>query len=125
MKVEIVERKFAIANRAIDPPSFVLDLRVIVWDAVDVKAKDESLLASGTSDVFVTSNRLVGSHPEQRTMCTIAHRVMPSSTGVRSGRWRSREVAEALPAGVGRGFFSANDAIGEAQLTLSLYATRR
>ena len=49
-KVEILERKYAIANPMvpIDPPSYdMFDLRVVVWDAVDVKAKDESFFGGG------------------------------------------------------------------------------
>ena len=49
-KVEILERKYAIANPTvpIDPPSYdMFDLRVVVWDAVDVKAKDESFFGGG------------------------------------------------------------------------------
>ena len=57
-KIEILDRKLAIANPMIpiEPP--VLDayeLRIVVWDAVDVQAKDASFFGGGgTSDVFIT-----------------------------------------------------------------------
>ena len=124
MKVEIVERKFAIANPMIpiDPPSFDLfDLRVIVWDAVDVKAKDESLFGGGgTSDVFVTLKPIGREpYPEQRT--DVHYR----SPGDAEFNWRM-VWPMALPEKSPRLFLqvwdadllSANDAIGEAQLTL-------
>ena len=123
-KVEIVERKYAIANPmiAIDPPSSDLfDLRIIVWDAVDVKAKDETFFGGGgTSDVFITIKPIgKEQYPEQKT--DVHYR----SPGDAEFNWRMTWPI-ALPERAPRLFLqvwdadllSANDAIGEAQLTL-------
>jgi len=123
-KVEILERKYAIANPMIhvEPPTtFMFDLRVIVWDAVDVKAKDESFFGGGgTSDVFITV-RPIGreQYPEHKT--DVHYR----SPGDAEFNWRM-VWPMALPEKAPRLFvqiwdadlLSANDAIGEAQLTL-------
>ena len=58
VKVEMLDKKHALANPMVplEPPTYdMFELRVIVWDAVDVKAKDEAFFGGGgTSDVFIT-----------------------------------------------------------------------
>jgi hypothetical protein len=123
-KVEILQRNFAIANPMIpiDPPTFDLfDLRVVVWDATDVKAKDESFFGgAGTSDVFITIKPIGReSYNEQKTD------VHNRSPGDAEFNWRMCWPM-ALPEKAPRLFIqmwdadllSANDAIGEAQITL-------
>jgi len=124
IKVEIVERKFAIANPMIpiEPPNYdFFDLRIIVWDATDVKAKDESFFGGGgTSDVFITIKPIGReAYNEQRTD---THNRSP---GDAEFNWRMCWPMS-LPEKAPRLFMqvwdadllSANDAIGEAQLTL-------
>ena len=123
-KVEILERKFALANPMlpIDPPTYdMFELRVIVWDAVDVKAKDESFFGGGgTSDVFITIQP-IGSQPYQLQKTDVHWR----SPGDCEFNWRMVWPL-ALPEKSPRLFLqiwdadilSADDAIGEAQITL-------
>jgi len=124
VKVEIVERKFAIANPMIpiETPTFdVFDLRIIVWDAVDVKAKDESFFGGGgTSDVFITIQP-IGRETYNMQKTDVHNR----SPGDAEFNWRMcwpmllPERAPKLFLQVwDADLLSANDAIGEAQLTL-------
>lgn len=123
-KVEILEKKFAIANPMIpiDPPTYdMFELRVIVWDAVDVKAKDEAFFGGGgTSDVFVTVQP-IASQPYNMQKTDVHWR----SPGDAEFNWRMVWPI-ALPEKAPRLFvqiwdadiLSADDAIGEAQITL-------
>lgn len=123
-KVEILEKKFATANPMvpIDPPTYdMFELRVIVWDAVDVKAKDEAFFGGGgTSDVFVTVQP-IGSQPYNMQKTDVHWR----SPGDAEFNWRMVWPI-ALPEKAPRLFLqiwdadilSADDAIGEAQITL-------
>ena len=124
VKVEILERKLALADPMIpiEPPKLdMFELRVVVWDAFDVKAKDENFFgAGGTSDVMVTC-RLYGQQPYPMYKTDIHGR----SPGDAEFNWRM-VWPMALPETSPRLFlqvwdtdtFSADDAIGEAQLTL-------
>ena len=124
VKVEILEKRYAIANPIvpIEPPhTDMYELRIIVWDAVDVKARDEAFFGGGgTSDVFI-SLQPFGSQPYPKYQTDV--------------HWRSPGDAEfnfrmvwpmALPEKSPRLFMqvwdadilSANDAIGETILTL-------
>ena len=125
VKVEILDRKWALANPMlpVEPPTYdMFELRVIVWDAVDVKAKDESFFGGGgTSDVFV-SCQVIGGQPYQQQRTDTHHR----SPGDAEFNWRMTWPL-ALPEKDPRLFLllwdadilSADDAIGEAQLTLA------
>ena len=124
-KVEILDRKFALANpmMPIEPPHYDLfELRVIVWDAVDVKAKDENWFGKGgTSDVFITVQP-IGSQPYEQ-LRTDTHN---SSPGDAEFNWRMKWPV-ALPEKSGlrlfvqiwdADLFTSNDMIGECQVTL-------
>jgi len=123
-KVEILDRKNAIAQPMlpIEPPTTdMFELRVIVWDAVDVKARDESWFGGGgTSDVFIAVTP-IGNQPYVMRR-TDTHN---NSPGDAEFNWRM-VWQMALPEKSPRLFIqvwdadilSSNDAIGEAQLTL-------
>jgi len=123
-KVEIYDKKQAIANplEPIVPPSYdMFELRIIVWEAIEVKPRDEGFFGGGgTSDVFIS----IQPHGAQ------SYAQYKTDT-----HWRSSGDAEfnyrmvwpmALPEKSPRLFLqiwdadilTADDAIGEAQLTL-------
>jgi len=126
----VLERKQAIAQpmEPINPPSFdMYELRIIVWEAYDVMARDVNFFGGGgTSDVFI-SIQPTGAQPYTQYK-TDTH-------------WRSSGDAEfnyrmvwpmALPEKNPRLFMqvwdadilTANDAIGEAQLTIKSLTER-
>ena len=123
-KIEILDKKHAVANPMvpIEPPTTdMFELRVIVWDAVDVKARDDSWFGGGgTSDVFIAVTPH-GQQPYVMRRTDIHHR----SPGDCEFNWRM-VWQMALPEKSPRLFMqiwdadilSSNDAIGEAQLTL-------
>ena len=94
------------------------ELRLVVWDASDVSARDEM---SGTSDVFVTVQPLGGTGDYEK-MYTDTH---PFSTGDAHFNWRMVWPVF-LPEKQPRLFIQvwdwdligADDAIGEAQLNM-------
>tara|TARA_B110001452_G_scaffold264206_1_gene266845 strand:- start:238 stop:4518 length:4281 start_codon:yes stop_codon:yes gene_type:complete len=120
LRVEILERKYALANPMVElapPVKDQYELRVIVWEARDVAIKDE---ATGQSDVFVTAQPRGDEQYEKQTTDTHFY-----SSGDAEFNWRMIWPVF-LPEKVPRLFMQvwdydligANDAIGEAELNL-------
>ncbi|KAL1498830.1 hypothetical protein AB1Y20_014132 [Prymnesium parvum] len=124
LKVDILDRKFALANpmeELLPPQKDMYELRVIVWEATEVALKDDGLFGGeGKSDVFVTITPRGSDEYEQQHTDTHFF-----STGDAEFNWRMVWPI-ALPEKSPRLFLQvwdydligANDAIGEAQLNL-------
>jgi len=124
LKVDILDRKYALANpmeELLPPQRDMYELRVIVWEATEVALKDDSMFGGeGKSDVFVSITPRGGEEYEQQKSDTHFF-----STGDAEFNWRMVWPI-ALPEKSPRLFLQvwdydligANDAIGEAQLNL-------
>ena len=87
VKVDILDRKFAIQNpmeEFLPPQKDLYELRVIVWEATEVALKDDSMFGGeGKSDVFCTITPRGGDEYEQQKTDTHFF-----STGDAEFNWR-------------------------------------
>ena len=124
LKVEILERKVALASPMVElelPPKDLYELRIIIWEARGVVAKD---MLTKQSDVFVTvqPRGSAGDGSDYENQKTDVH---PYSTGDAEFNWRMVWPV-ALPEKVPRlllqvwddDVIGADDAIGEAELNV-------